>query len=159
MTDIQTTPIVKKPSHIRATWTGEHLFDTGKPDGPTSRIDGHGREAQSPPEALLSALVTCSGVDLLDYLKKRRTPVTALTMDVIGHRRDDHPRRYEHIIITYRVSGEGIERAQAERAVKLAFERYCSVAATIAPDVLFETVVELNGEVGAVERQPNFVKS
>ena len=146
----------KKPSHVRATWKGARLFDTGKPDGPAAVIDGDGVQGQSPPEALLSALITCSGVDLVDYLAKRRTPVDTLTMDVIGHRRDEHPRRYEQIIITYRVSGDGIERTQAERAVRLAFERYCSVAATLAPDVVMETVVELNGEAGDVTRQPNF---
>src|SRR4051812_35471651 len=149
--------VVRKPSRIRATWKGARLFDTGKPDGPQALIDGDGKEAQSPPEALLSALITCSGIDLVDYLAKRRTPVSTLTMDVVGHRREEHPRRYEHIEITFRVTGEGIERAQAERAVRLAFERYCTVAATMAPDVVFETVVELNGESGATERQPNFV--
>ncbi len=156
MTDAAHVP-VRKPSLIRATWKGARLFDTGKPDGPAALIDGDGVAGQSPPDALLSALITCSGVDLVDYLAKRRTPVETLTMDVTGHRRDAHPRRFEHIITTYRVTGTGIERAQAERAVKLAFERYCSVAATMAPDVVFETIVELNGEPGEVTRQPNFM--
>src|SRR3954468_24768902 len=136
MTDA-TPAVVKKPSRVRATWKGERLFDTGKPDGPQALIDGDGKQAQSPPEALLSALVTCSGIDLVDYLAKRRTPVETLTMDVVGDRRDEHPRRYEHIQINFSVTGEGIERAQAERAVRLAYERYCTVAATIAPDVIF----------------------
>jgi len=156
MTDT-TIPVVRKPSHIRATWKGARLFDTGKPDGPQALLDGDGKQGQSPPEALLSALVSCSGVDLIDYLAKRRTPAESLTMDVIGHRRDEHPRRYEHITITYHVTGAGIDPAQAERAVKLAFERYCSVGATLAPDVVFETVVEVNGESGSVVRQPNFL--
>jgi len=151
------SPAVKKPSRVRATWKGARRFDTGKPDGPQALIDGDGVQAQSPPEALLSALITCSGIDLVDYLAKRRTPVETLTMDVVGHRRDEHPRRFEHIEITYHVTGAGIERAHAERAVTLAFERYCSVGATLAPDVVFETIVTVNGEAGATQRQPNFV--
>jgi putative redox protein len=148
-----------KPSHVRATWKGERRFDTGKPDGPQALIDGDGKAAQSPPEALLSALITCAGVDLVDYLAKRRTPVETLVMDVTGHRRHDPPRRYEHITITFRVTGEGIDRVQAERAVRLAYEKYCSVAATLAPDVVMETSVELNGEAGEMVRQPNFMKT
>jgi putative redox protein len=148
-----------KPSLIRATWKGDRLFDTGKPSGPQALIDGDGKQGQSPPEALLSALITCAGVDLVDYLAKRRTPVATLTMDVTGHRRHDPPRRYEHIIITFSVTGEGIERVHAERAVQLAYERYCSVAATLAPDVVMETIVALNGEAGEKVRQPNFVKT
>ncbi len=149
----------KKPSHIRATWTGERRFDTGRPDGPIALIDGDGIQAQTPPDALLSALITCSGIDLIDYLAKRRTPAESLVMDVIGHRREEYPRRFERIIVTFRVRGPGIERTQAERAVHLAYERYCTVAATIAPDVVFETIVELNGEAGEATRQPNFVKA
>jgi uncharacterized OsmC-like protein len=57
------------------------------------------------------------------------------------------------------VTGEGIERVHAERAVQLAYERYCSVAATLAPDVVMETIVALNGQAGEKVRQPNFVKT
>ena len=149
---------VRRPSQIRATWKGDRLFDTGKPDGPQALIDGDGKLGQSPPEALLSALITCSGVDLVDYLGKRRTPVESLVMDVIGYRREEHPRRYEHITVTYHVSGATVEREHAERAVHLAFERYCSVAATLAPDVVIETIVELNGTAGVLVKQPMFVR-
>ena len=148
--------VVKKPSRVRATWAGEHRFQTGKPDGPTTLLDGNGKEAQTPPEALLSALASCSGVDVVDILAKRRTPADSLVIDVEAQRRDQHPRRYEHIVLTYHVKGEGIERAHAERAVSLAFERYCSVAATFAPDIVVEAIVVLNGETGAPFRQPVF---
>lgn len=151
--------VVKKPSLVRATWAGDHRFDTGKPDGPYARIDGAGETGQSPPEALLSALASCSGVDVVDILAKRRTPVESLVVDVAGTRRDDYPRRYEHIVLTFGITGAGIERAHAERAVSLAFERYCSVAASLAPDIIIQSVVVLNGEAGEQQRQPIFSPS
>ena len=143
---------VHRPSYIRATWEGEHLFDTGRPNGPVARMDGSGHTAQSPPDALLSALAACSGVDVVDYLAKRKTPVTQLSIDVEGDRRELHPRRFEYIRLRYDVHGADIDRAHAERAVRLAFERYCSVAACLAPDIAIETIVVLNGEVGAPMR-------
>ncbi len=143
---------VHRPSHIRATWEGEHVFDTGRPNGPVARLDGSGLTAQSPPDALLSALAACSGVDVVDYLAKRRTPVTQLSIDVEADRRELHPRRFEHIRLRYDVHGVDIDRSHAERAVRLAFERYCSVAATLAPDIAVETIVVLNGEEGAPMR-------
>ncbi|MES2178071.1 MAG: OsmC family protein [Gemmatimonadota bacterium] len=149
-------PATPKPSLVRATWVAEHQFNTGKPDGPYARIDGSGETGQTPPEALLSALATCSGVDLVDILAKRRTPVEHLVIDVEANRRAENPRRYEHIVLWYRVDGAGIERIHAERAVQLAFERYCSVAASLAPDIVVETNVVLNGEEGANVRQPMF---
>jgi putative redox protein len=140
---------VHRPSHIRATWEGEHLFDTGKANGPTARFDGSGQTAQTPPDALLSALASCSGVDVVDYLAKRRTPVTTLAIDVQGDRRELHPRRFEKIRLRFEIGGANIDRAHAERAVQLAFERYCSVSASLAPDIEISAVVVLNGEEGA----------
>ena len=153
---LATTKTVR-PSVVRAVWKGEHLFDTGKPNGPPARLDGSGATAQTPPEALLSALSSCSGVDLVDFLAKRRTPVEKLTIDVVAGRRELHPRRFEHIVVTYHVDGANIERTHAERAVQLAFERYCSVAASLAPDIVIETLVVLNGEEGPTVRQAMFV--
>ncbi|MDB4913266.1 MAG: OsmC family protein [Gemmatimonadetes bacterium] len=156
MTDI--APVAAaKPSLVKATWLGEHRFDAGKPDGPFARIDGSGHTGQTPPEALLSALSTCSGVDLVDFLAKRRTPIEKLVINVVADRRAEHPRRFEHIVMTYTVDGAGIERTHAERGLQLAFERYCSVAASLGTDIVIESIVVLNGDVGAPVRQPVFV--
>lgn len=149
----------RPPSRIRTTWAGDHHFDTGRPGGPTSLIDGEGATAQSPPDALLSALASCSGVDLVDILAKRRTPVEALVVDVEGYRRATPPRRFERIELTFRVDGAGIEAMHAERAVQLAFEKYCSVAASLAPDIVVMATVVVNGVAGAALRQPMFVPS
>lgn len=154
MSDVTPPP----PSRIRATWGGDHLFDTGRPDGPTARIDGSGHAAQSPPDALLSALATCAGIDVLDILAKRRTPAARLVVDIEAARRAEPPRRFVRIALTFTVDGAGIERTHAERAVRLAFEKYCSVAASLAPDIEADAMVKLNGEDGAFLRQPIFVE-
>ena len=146
------TPPVHLPSHVRATWAGEHTFDTGKPNGPVARLDGSGHTAQTPPDALLSALAACSGIDVVDYLAKRRTPATRLTVDVVADRRELHPRRFEHIRLRFDLEGAGIDRDHAERAVRLAFERYCSVAASLAPDIKIDALVVLNGDEGTAIR-------
>ena len=150
-------PLNRPPSKVRVTWTGKHRFDTGRPDGPVARLDGSSETGQSPPDALLSALAACAGVDVVDILAKRRTPVERLVVDVEGRRRDETPRRFEHITLTFRVNGDGVERGHVERAVTLAFEKYCSVAASLAPDIVVETAVMLNGEEGATIRQQMFV--
>src|SRR5690349_6151748 len=62
---------VRKPSHIVGTWIGDRRFETGRLHGPHALIDGDGHVGQSPPDALLSALITCAGIDLVDYLAKR----------------------------------------------------------------------------------------
>ena len=148
----ETVPVaaatVHRPSHIRATWESDQSFDTGKPNGPTARFDGRGKTGQTPPDALLSALASCAGIDVVDYLAKRRTPVTAFAVDVQADRRETHPRRFEKIRVRFEIGGDA-DRAHAERAVQLAFERYCSVSASLAPDIEISAVVILNGDEGA----------
>jgi putative redox protein len=139
----------RAPNAIRAEWAGEHRFDTMRADGSAvMRLDGSAESGQTPPDALLSALAACSGIDVVDILAKRRTPVQRLSIEVEGTRRTEMPRRFERMVLVYEIAGAGIERVHAERAVQLAFDKYCSVAASFAPDLQVETIVVLNGERG-----------
>jgi putative redox protein len=140
---------------VRASWDGEHRFDTGRPGGPVARFDGSAKTGQNPVDALVSALATCIGIDVVDILGKRRTPPERLVIDAHAIRRAEHPRRVERVQMDFIVDGAGIEIAHTERAVALAIEKYCSVAATLAADVVVETRVVVNGSAGTVVSQPN----
>jgi putative redox protein len=146
---------VAKPTiSVRAVWAGEHRFDTGRPDGPTARFDGSTRTGQNPVDALVSALATCTGIDVVDILGKRRTPPDRLVVDAFAERRAEHPRRVERVRLTFTVDGAGIEIEHTQRAVALALTKYCSVAATLAPAVIVETNVVVNGTIGEVIAHP-----
>jgi putative redox protein len=142
-------PIVARS---QATWLGHMLFDAG-PAGRTHRIDAGGGEAPGPVETLLSAVATCSSVDVIDILAKRKTPVEHLTVNVTAERRPEFPRRVQRMELGFRIDGAGIEREHAERAIQLSFERYCSVAASLAADIVAETRLTLNGESFPAVRQ------
>jgi putative redox protein len=141
---------IKPPSVIHLEWQGDRRFDTGRPGGPTLRLDGDGLTAQSPVDALMSALAACTAVDVVDILAKRRTPLTALSIDAVGERADGVPRRVISAALTYRLHGEGVERAHAERAVELAITKYCSVRDSLDPALPVHYSVVLNGEAGIV---------
>jgi len=135
-----------------ATWRGDRSFDAG-PAGRTHRIDASAKVAPGPVETLLNALATCSGVDIIDIIAKRKTPVERMSVHIAAERRPEAPRRVMHLDIEYRIDGAGIEREHAERAIQLSYERYCSVAASLAPDIVAETHLTLNGEPGQPTRQ------
>jgi putative redox protein len=141
-------------SRVVAVWRGGQRFDTGRPGGPAALLDGTGETAQSPVDALLSALATCSATDVIEILAKRRTPAQRFEIHVAAARRAEHPRRVLRFDIDYRVDGPGIDREQAERAIGLAIEKYCTVAATLNPDIVVETTLTLNGAAGRPRRQP-----
>lgn len=138
---------------IRAVWKGGQRFDTGREGGPVARLDGTNETGQSPVNALLSALATCSGMDVVEILAKRRTPAERCVIEVTATRRAETPRRVVRFDIEYRIDGAGIEHQQAERAISLAIEKYCTVAATLKQDIVVETTLTLNGEMGAPVRQ------
>jgi putative redox protein len=140
---------------VRASWEGEHRFDTGRPGGPVARFDGSAKTGQNPVDALVSALATCIGIDVVDILGKRRTPPERFVIDAHAIRRAEHPRRVERVQMDFIVDGAGIEIGHTERAVALAVEKYCSVAATLAADVVVATRVVVNGEAGTIVSQPN----
>jgi len=135
-----------KPSLIHVEWVGQHRFDAGRPDGPTARIDGDGETGQSPPETLLSALATCVSYDVVDILAKQRTPVEALSIDIVGERVDTIPRRYKNIALNFHVAGKGIEKDQVLRAIELAATKYCSVRESLRSDIMVAWTVELRSE-------------
>ena len=149
MTATPTKPVITK---TRAVWRGEHRFDAG-PEGRTAPVDADSKTAPGPVETLLNALATCSAVDVLDVLTKRRTPAERLVVNVTATRRTEAPRRVERVDVEFVIDGDGILVEHAERAIQLSFEKYCSVAASLAPDIVAETTLVLNGERLAAQRR------
>ncbi len=144
MTGPSGTQPPKPPSKVTVKWAGEHLFDTGREGGPVARFDGDGKAAQTPPDALLSALASCVSVDVVDILAKRRTPVESLQVDVVGERVDTTPRRFRRITLNFAIRGKGIERDQAERAIELAVTKYCSVRDSLREDIEVDWTLDLD---------------
>jgi len=149
------TSAPKREARIELTWAGEHRFDTGRPGGPTARLDGDGVTGQSPVDGLLSALAACSAADVVDILAKRRTPVERLRVEVRGERREEFPRRFTHIEMRYIVDGAGIDAPHVERAIALSHEKYCSVEATLDPSLAISSVAVVNGVEGEIRTAHN----
>ena len=136
----------KPPAHVVATWAGEHRFDAKRQgDFPSIRIDASGKTGPSPVDALLLAMATCTGVDVVDILEKRRTPVSAMDVKVTGERFPGVPARLTRVLMTYVVDGEGIERVHAERAIDMAINKYCSVKDSLRQEIPVEFKLILNG--------------
>lgn len=139
-------------SRSEVAWRGERLFDAGPP-GRTHRIDAGAKEAPGPIETLLSAIASCSAVDVIDIIAKRKAPVERMNIFVTAERRAEFPRRVQTLQIDFHIDGAGIEKEHAERAIQLSYERYCSVAASLGSDIVTHTTLTLNGEAFPPVRQ------
>ena len=149
MTAPVASTVSKPPSVIHVDWNGEYLFDAGRPGGPTMHIDASGKTGQSPVDTLLSALATCSASDVVDILAKRRTPIESMQIDVVGERVDSVPRRFKHITLTFHITGAGIDRDHAERAIDLSVNKYCSVRDSLSRDIVVDWKLDLNTKSGS----------
>lgn len=102
-----------------------------------------GEQGFRPMELLLVALAGCLGVDVSHILKKKRQEVKNIQIEVIGWRRDEHPRIYERIKVVYRVYGKGISPKAVEDAIRLSVEKYCSVYAMLKASTTVEYAYEV----------------
>jgi putative redox protein len=132
-------------SRVAVNWKTERQFEAGREGRPSILIDGDSNASISPPDALLAALGSCISVDVVDILAKRRTPVESYNVEVLGVRVDTTPRRFNHITLNISMTGAGIERVHAERAIDLAVNKYCSVKDSLNPDIPVVWTLELNG--------------
>ncbi|MGH9204739.1 MAG: OsmC family protein [Vicinamibacterales bacterium] len=134
----------KRVNHIVAHWSEGESFDVGQPGQMTVRIDGMKRTGPGPVDMLLSALATCSAIDVVSIMNKRRTPLVSLDIDVRGERATTVPAKLTSIAMIYRITGEGIDRESAERAIDLALNKYCSVRDSLDPSIPIEWTLVLN---------------
>jgi len=103
-------------------------------------------------DTMLCALGTCAASDVVLILEKSRTPPATLEVEVVGTRSEGTPRPLRHALLEWRLTGDRIERAAAERAIDLSIAKYCSVRDSLDRAIPIEWTLELNGARGTTRR-------
>jgi len=122
------------------------------PSGHALTLDANDERsaAPTPLELVMVALGSCTAVDVISILKKKRQHVTDYRVDVSGERRDEHPRSFKLMKVHHLVRGYNISAQAVAQAIDLSDKKYCSVAATLRPtaEILssFEVIEEKHGE-------------
>lgn len=100
-----------------------------------------------PMQLLLSALGGCSAIDVINILKKQKQDISAFEIEVTGEREktEDHSL-FKNIELHFKIKGT-VDAIKAERAVKLALDKYCSVAKTLEPTARIHPVISINGQI------------
>jgi putative redox protein len=142
MSESPPTTIAHAPIDVQ--WVGALAFEAGRPGGPTVRIDADAQTAPSPFDLLLSAIATCSAVDVVTILGKQRTPVQALRIRVEAQRLDAIPRRLASAILHFAIAAPGTTLEKAKRAVELSITKYCSVGSSLIADASVSWTVRLD---------------
>jgi putative redox protein len=119
---------------VSTTFKDDYEFQSINEEGNSLDIDMYSPEKKkhmSPMQLLLSALSACASVDLVQMLKKRKRTVNGLTVIADGARRDEHPRGFTNITLTFTVDSPDVTQEEFEKMGHLAAGKYCSVAGTL----------------------------
>jgi putative redox protein len=116
---------------------GDDLFVGVSPSGHAQVLDtNHERSsAATPIELLLIALGSCTAVDVVSILRKKRERITDYRVEVRGERRAEHPRAFTRMEVRHIVRGRQVSEKAVAQAIELSETKYCGVAATLRPTV------------------------
>ena len=126
-------------------FAGDDVFVGVSPSGHAQVVETNSQRgiAATPMELLLLALGSCTGVDVIAILKKKRQRVTDYRIEVSGERREDHPRAYTRMFVKHIVQGRGVSPQAVAQAIELSDTKYCSVAATLRGAAEIVTTYEI----------------
>lgn len=93
------------------------------------------KKAMAPMQLLLAGIISCAAVDLVQMVKKRRKTLLDFAGEIDGTRRDEIPRKYTDIAITFIFTSPDLQENEAQKLVDLAVEKYCSVSASLDPAI------------------------
>jgi putative redox protein len=96
-----------------------------------------------PSELLLVALGSCTAVDVVEILAKKRTTLISLEIQVSGEQDVDPPWTFRKFHIQYLLKGKGLTEKAVAQAIQLSEEKYCSVAATVRATAPITTGFEI----------------
>ncbi len=126
-------------------YTGDEMFVGTSASGHAQVIDTKAvdKSAASPVELLLLAVGSCTAIDVVSILQKKRQIVTDYKVEVTGERREEHPRSFTKINIHHIVYGRSVSEKALADAIELSDTKYCSVAATVKPTAEITTSFEI----------------
>jgi putative redox protein len=118
-------------------FAGNDLFIGITPSKHALTLDtDHSRgAAPTPVELLLVALGSCTAVDVIGILQKKRADVREYRVEVHGERRDEHPRNFLRMELHHIITARNVSERSVAQAIELSETKYCSVAATLRPTV------------------------
>jgi putative redox protein len=117
---------------ISTTWEGDRVFVGINANGGTVTT-GTTKDSSiiSPMELLLVGVAGCTGVDVVGILEKKRVSLSDFKINVRGKRADSYPMVYTDIKVEYLFWSDDLITKDAEQAIKLSEDKYCSVSAML----------------------------
>lgn len=133
MSDLDNRP----SSTVNVTWQGGFEFLSRDAYGNTITVNVPQSKGEKflgfmPGDMMMTSLVGCSGVDVVEILRKQRQDIRSIEITATGVQQPNPPWTWEEVRLEYVVTGKNISETAVERAIRLSETKYCSVGATLA---------------------------
>jgi len=101
---------------------------------------GGSNAGTKPMEMVLLALGSCTAMDVLSIMAKKRAPIENFEMEIDAEQATDYPKVFTKIKLNYIFYGdkEKIKNKDIERAIELSKDVYCSVSNMLKQSVNIE---------------------
>ena len=138
--------------HIaKANWKGKMQFNIEQAGGSlqadAEETVGGENKGLRPKSLMLSALLGCTGMDVVSLLKKMRAEVDKFELNVEAELTDEHPKFYKKVHVVYSFYGKDLKRDKITKSVTLSVERYCGVFE------MFRQFAEVSHEIIFIENR------
>ncbi len=132
-------------AHIELTWINTQRYLAVDSTGHSVVLSAPNDIGVKPSETLLIALAACSAHDVVEIINKQRVPLEHLSITVTGEQAPEPPWAYQRIHMHFRVQAVQLRQEQLERAIDLSLNKYCSVRASLSPDIVVTCTAEIQG--------------
>jgi putative redox protein len=92
---------------------------------------GRERIAAGPTEGVLAALASCSAMDVISIMAKKRQSFDRYEIRVRGDQRSEYPQVFSRIDVVHELEGPNLEVSAVRRSIELSATKYCPVIAMI----------------------------
>lgn len=126
-------------------------FEAENEDGKIISIDaapaiGGNNNGVRPMQLLLMGLGGCSGIDVINILKKQKQVIEDFSIQIQANRfENQEPSLFENIHIDFKLVGGDLSDKKVLRAVGLSMDKYCSVSAILEKTAKISYSAYLNG--------------
>lgn len=135
--------------NLTTRYLSDYEFEAENESGNLLNFDMYPAEQKkhfSPMQVVLAATGACAAVDIVQILKKKRKTVWDLEIKSSGTRREEIPKKFTHMNLHFILYSPNTTAEEFEKVVKLGVDKYCSVSASIAPEIIIKHTVEIKSE-------------
>jgi putative redox protein len=116
-----------------------YVFELENENGSICKIDsskdiGGKNKGLTPMELLAGALAACISIDVLMILNKQHIEPKKYAVSVDATKKNSVPSPFEKIHLVFSIDTE-IDLLKVERAIQLSIDKYCSVKASLNPEI------------------------